>query len=453
MKRVGLKTLLYFLRSLIYIKRALVVVLNKSIIVLSKVYTLYSKTVGFFIYKFFFIIKKRIFKKLNISKNVRFIDFFGQRWALQIVIFVIAVVVMVPHSKLYTKTTEKIHGQDTLLYSLVGPGDQDFSVEEIEINLKQLPPKETRTWREGAVLLENTGAADFLSRNDTQEIAGISAGGAALNKPTILPSSEPLVATPTGQKRTEVIYHTVLSGEVVGKIAEEYGLNVLTVLWANDLTSRSYIRPGDKLAILPTNGVLHKVVSGDNLSKIAKLYEAKVEEIVKFNRLQEGGADIVVGERLIVPDGRKPAPVYSSSYSSSFSSIAAPPSSITAPAGSRYIWPTSVRRITQYYGWRHTGLDIAGPVGTPVYASRAGTVIRSQCGWNGGYGCYVILDHGGGITTLYGHNSQLYVDVGEEVVQGQTLAAMGSTGRSSGPHVHFEVRVGGARNNPLQYVR
>ncbi|OGH82437.1 MAG: hypothetical protein A2469_01225 [Candidatus Magasanikbacteria bacterium RIFOXYC2_FULL_40_16] len=452
MKRIGLKALLYFLRGLIYVKRALVVVLFKSIKLLSKVYTLYSRTIGFLLYKGFFVIKKRLFKHLNISKEVRFIDFFGQRWALQIVIFVIAVVVMVPHSNLYTKTTEKIHGQETLLYTLVGPGDQDFSVEEVEIDLQQLPQRETRSWREGSVVLETPGISASQPIAEAQDIVGISAGGTALNKPSILPGSELPSAGSTTQKRNEIIYHTVQSGEVVGQIAQQYGLNVLTVLWANNLTSRSYIRPGDKLAILPVDGVLHKVKSGDNVSKIAGLYSAKTEDVVKFNKLQEGGADIVVGEMLVIPNGEKPAPVYSS-YSSSYSSVAAPPPSITAPAGSRYIWPTTVRRISQYYGWRHTGLDIAGPVGTPLYASRAGTVTRSQCGWNGGYGCYVIIDHGGGVSTLYGHASQLYVDVGEEVVQGQTIAEMGSTGRSTGSHIHFEVRVGSSRVNPLQYIR
>lgn len=453
MKRIGLKILLYFLRSLIYIKRALVVVLNKSIRLLSKIYTLYSRTLGFYLYKIFFIIKKRLFKRLNISKNVRFIDFFGQRWALQIVIFIIAFVVMIPHSKLYTKTTEKIHGHETLLYALVGPGDQDFNIEEIGVNIQQLPQKETRTWREGAVATDTSGSSSGQPFIEEQEIAGISSGGVALNKPIILPGSELPTASETDQKRSEVVYHTVQSGEVVGRIAQDYGLNVLTVLWANDLTSRSYIRPGDKLAILPEDGVLHKVKSGDNVSKIAKFYDAQTEDIIKFNKLQDGGADIVVGETLFIPNGKKPTPIYTSSYSSSFSSVAAPPPSIAAPAGSRYIWPTTVRRITQYFGWRHTGLDIAGPVGTPIYAARAGTIIRSQCGWNGGYGCYVIIDHGSGVNTLYGHNSKLYVDIGEEVVQGQTIAAMGSTGRSTGPHVHFEVRVGATRSNPLQYIR
>jgi len=150
-----------------------------------------------------------------------------------------------------------------------------------------------------------------------------------------------------------------------------------------------------------------------------------------------------------------PTPVYVAPVRkyTQLSNIAAPPPSVAAPAGSGYLWPAGVRYISQYFGWRHTGLDIAGKIGTGLYASRAGTVTRSQCGWNGGYGCYIIIDHGNGITTLYGHASRLYVSVGEYVSQGQTFAAMGSTGRSTGSHLHFEVRVNGARQNPLRYIR
>lgn len=98
-------------------------------------------------------------------------------------------------------------------------------------------------------------------------------------------------------------------------------------------------------------------------------------------------------------------------------------------------------------------MDIAGPIGTAIYAAKGGTVVKAQPGWNGGYGTYIILDHGDGLQTLYGHNSQLFVAVGEVVSQGQTIAAMGSTGRSTGPHLHFEVRVNGSRLNPLKYIR
>lgn len=450
MKRVGLKLFLYILRSFIYMKRGVVYLFNNFLFIFSKGHAIYRKTLGFYLYKAFFIFKNRVLKKINISHNVQFIDFLGQRWALQIVVFLFLLLIMVPHSKVYPKDIEKIAGHDTILYKLVGPGDQDFQIDTEEINIQQLAQKDTRSWREGVAVSDSVGTSE-KTIIEAQEISGMIAGGAALSKPTILPGSTS--QTSGGETRTGIVYHTVQSGEVVGSIAGKYGLSVATVLWANNLTARSYIRPGDKLAILPVEGVMHKVKKGDTVSTIAKLYNAETKDIVTFNKLQEGGEDIVIGETLLVPNGKKPQPVYTYSSGSTFSSLAAPLPSISAPAGSRYIWPAGVKRITQYFGWRHTGLDIAGPIGTPIYAARAGKVIRSQCGWNGGYGCYIILDHGGGINTLYGHNGKLFVEFGEEVAQGQNIAAMGSTGRSTGSHIHFEVRVRGVRVNPLQYVR
>lgn len=455
MKKIGLKIFLYLLRSLIYIKRALIFVAKPLIFLFSKGHSIYRRTLGFYVYKFLFIVKRRFLKKANIAHGVGFIDFLGQRWTLQIIVFMVGIVIMVPQSKLFSRTTEEMPGRKTLIYKIVGPGDQDFDIEEVEINIKELAVTDTRSWREGTVKPEGPGPAGELQETEIQEISGIVAGGSALSKPTILPGTRLPTADPVvTSERTGNIYHIVQPGEVISRISQNYGLRLDTVLWANGLTSRSYIRPGDKLLILPVDGVIHKVKKGENLSKIALLYGAKTADIVSFNKLKENGEDIVVGEELVIPSGKKPVPQYVTTPTrSQFGSVAAPPPSIAAPAGSLYIWPTAVRRITQYFGLRHTGVDIAGPKGTPLYAARAGKVIRSQCGWNGGYGCYVILDHGSGITTLYGHASELYVSLGDEVVQGQTLAAMGSTGRSTGPHIHFEVRINGRRTNPLQYVR
>lgn len=450
MKRIGLKIFLYILRSLIYIKRGIVYLFKHFLLIFSKGHAIYRQTLGFYLYKAFFIFKNRVLRKINISHNAHFIDFLGQRWALQILFFLFLLLIMTPQSKLFTKDTEKVAGRDTLLYKIAGPGDQDFQIDTEEINIKQLAQKDTRSWREGVAISDSLGTADQSSL-EPQEISGTIAGGLALSKPIILPGA--VVQPTSGGARTEIIYHVVQPGEVVGSISQRYGLSVATVLWANNLTARSYIRPGDKLAILPVEGVIHKVKKGDTVSSIAKLYSADTKDVVKFNKLQEGGEDIVIGETLLVPNGKKPQPVATYSSGSTFSSLAAPLPSISAPAGSRYVWPAGVKRITQYYGWRHTGLDIAGPIGTPLYAARAGKVIRAQCGWNGGYGCYVILDHGGGVQTLYGHSSKLFVEVGEEVAQGQNIAAMGSTGRSTGSHIHFEVRVKGVRVNPLQYIR
>jgi len=195
------------------------------------------------------------------------------------------------------------------------------------------------------------------------------------------------------------------------------------------------------------------VKKGDTLTKIAKKYDVdEIEEVIEFNKLADA-SDLIVGQKLILPGGTQPraAPVYRTT--GRLATVAAPVPSIAVPAGTLYAWPATVSRITQYFGWRHKGLDIAGPIGTPIIASRSGNVTRARCGWNGGYGCHVILDHGDDVQTLYAHASRIYVDVGEVVDQGQTIAGMGSTGRSSGSHLHFEVRVGGRTQNPLKYVR
>lgn len=143
------------------------------------------------------------------------------------------------------------------------------------------------------------------------------------------------------------------------------------------------------------------------------------------------------------------------------SSTAAASGAAKFSSGGTYILPApSYTRISSPYGYRihpisktrklHTGIDFGAPAGTRCVASRAGTVILS--GWNGGYGYCVVIDHGGGIATLYGHNSKLLVTKGQKVAQGETIALIGSTGNSTGPHCHFEVRVNGAHTNPMPYL-
>jgi len=273
--------------------------------------------------------------------------------------------------------------------------------------------------------------------NDT--LPSTVAGDSALVKPLISPAEAEI------RKRDKIVYHTVEEGDNVRYIALLYGVSSNTILWANSLTSYSIIRPGDSLKILPTSGLLHKVVKNDTLSKIAKKYDSEVEKILEFNKLASE-TDIMIGEYLVIPGGTKPQPVYSvrTTWSPSFSSVVG--------TGSMR-WPAACRRITQYYGWRHSGLDIACSYGSSIYAADSGTVIKAQGGWNGGYGIYIIIDHGNGKQTLYAHLSKLYVSVGSKVGKGQVIGANGSTGRSTGPHLHFEVRSGGYRRNPLGYIR
>jgi LysM repeat protein len=264
------------------------------------------------------------------------------------------------------------------------------------------------------------------------------------------------VATPRGEKapeRTEIIKYTVKTGDTIGSIAQYFGISVNTVLWENGLSSKSYIKPGNILSILPTSGVTYKVARGDNLASIANKQGVSAEEIMKMNNLANAN-QVRIGQSLIIPGGKR---VINSGIAtqtkqprSLASIITSPRGSATPASGSRMNWPVQ-GRITQYYSWSHNGLDIAAPIGTPIYAAAGGTIVAAS--WNsGGYGYYIDIDHGGGKKTRYGHMSKFAVSVGDEVEKGDNIGFVGSTGRSTGPHVHFEVLIYGKRYNPLSYL-
>ncbi|MBI4434736.1 peptidoglycan DD-metalloendopeptidase family protein [Candidatus Uhrbacteria bacterium] len=246
--------------------------------------------------------------------------------------------------------------------------------------------------------------------------------------------------------RAGIQTYIVEPGDTPSTIAERFGLSTSTILWENALSAWSMIRPGDALRILPTDGVSYTVRRGDTLEAIAKRFGAEAEEILEFNRLVDAD-DIDVGDLLIIPGGRPPA-------------IVAPPviRRPTRPAlplpsiSGKFLWPSEGGyRISQYFTWRHHGVDIAVAHGTTVFASEVGTVVSS--GWIRGYGYQVLIDHGNGLQTRYGHNSKLLVVKGQRVDRGQPIALVGSTGRSTGPHIHYEVFANGARVNPFRYLR
>ena len=166
------------------------------------------------------------------------------------------------------------------------------------------------------------------------------------------------------------------------------------------------------------------------------------------------GRVILDGEKIIVPGGTKKyvAPVVTSRVyaPNSYSNVAPPPPSRYS-AGSAMVWPTSGHVITQYYHARHHGIDVDGHYDSPLYASDSGVV--KLAGWRGGYGLAIDIDHQNGIVTRYGHASKLFVSVGDRVTKGQVIAMMGTTGYSTGTHLHFEVMVNGRKMNPFQYVR
>lgn len=272
--------------------------------------------------------------------------------------------------------------------------------------------------------------------------------------PSIAGSALISYSSPTGYLPTEessrgsnggVISYIVKDGDTISAIAEEFGISVNTILWENKLTARSVIRPGTKLSILPVDGVKHTVTRGDTISAIALRYKGDAEEILTYNNLA-ADQTLSIGDTIIIPDG-KPVPTtqtQSSSASSAASAPSAPARSLIDATG--YFVRPSSGRLTQGLH-RYNAVDIGGSefCDGPVLASAAGTVIASLAGgWNGGYGNFIKISHANGTISLYGHNSQNLVSVGQTVNQGQVIALMGSTGNSTGCHVHFEIR--GARN-------
>lgn len=264
---------------------------------------------------------------------------------------------------------------------------------------------------------------------------------------------EPGQVMPT--KRTETITYTVAAGDTISGIARRFGININTVLWSNNLSAYSLIKPGDKLAILPVSGWIYKVKSGDVMGRLASTYGVSVEQIIEANNLES--ASLKIGQSIIIPGDK---PTVSTGASQVAGGTSRPQTPVTTPsvpgqaaedAGGKMVWPTVGHRITQYYSLKHTGLDIANKVGTPVYAAEAGTVTYS--GWSTGYGYNVVIDHSNGYKTRYAHSSNLEVSVGDKVSRGQEIMKMGSTGWSTGPHLHFEVIISGSRKNPLNYIK
>jgi LysM repeat protein len=238
----------------------------------------------------------------------------------------------------------------------------------------------------------------------------------------------------------ELKTYVVQLGDNPEIIGVKFGVSADTILWANNLKDGDLIHPGDKLTILPINGIRIKVAFKDTIASLAKKYQGKADEIIAFNDLPDEGA-LKIGEYIIIPGGE---PVTAVSPKSSSPKASAPKyASSTIKASSWLIFPTTG------YDWgkihSYNGVDVASACGTPIYAAAAGRVILSDAsGWNGGYGKYIKIQHTNGVITLYGHASQLLAVQGEQVAQGQLIAYMGTTGRSTGCHLHFEVR--GAAN-------
>ena len=241
-------------------------------------------------------------------------------------------------------------------------------------------------------------------------------------------------------KNSTISIYVVREGDTLSTIAGMFDVSVNTIIWANDLKRGAPIQVGQTLTILPVTGLRYTVKKGDTLVSIAKDLHADADEIVHYNGIDP--TTLAVGDQIIIPNGEVAV------TAESVAKKTAPSGSANSSGGAQYVGyylrPVNGIKTQGIHGYN--GVDIAASIGTPFVASASGEVIVAKAsGWNGGYGEYVVIRHDNGTQTLYAHASNVIVGIGQRVVQGQVIGYVGTTGRSTGPHLHFEIR-GGPRN-------
>lgn len=248
--------------------------------------------------------------------------------------------------------------------------------------------------------------------------------------------------------RDKIEIYAVQEGDTVQSVAAKFDVSEKTIIWANNLGAKK-ISPGMKIKILPITGVAHEVAPGDTIYSVAKKYGVKAQNIVNFpfNEFKDDSFTLLTNSYLIVPDGVMiDAGSTTTPNTYTFAQV------IEGMRGSsNFIWPTR-GTITQYPTSYHMALDIADSSAPPVLAADSGTVVYSGC-FTWGYGCHIIIDHNNGYKTLYGHLSRRDVEQGAGVSQGQQIGLMGSTGRSTGTHLHLEIRQGNELLNPQAFLK
>lgn len=274
--------------------------------------------------------------------------------------------------------------------------------------------------------------------------------------------------------RKEMTYYEVVEGDTIIGIADKFGLEPQTVLWGNYYTLRDdphNLRPGQKLNILPVDGTYYEWQAGDGLNGVAEFFGVKPEDVINYapNKLDSAtigdfaNPNIPAGTWLIVPGGSRPfiswsAPAGVTRENPASASVLGSGACGAVTGGAvgfgSFLWPTNHHYLSGFDfspATNHYGIDLDGETGDPIYAADSGVIVYS--GWNDwGYGNMLIVDHGNDWQTLYAHLSVINAVCGESVGQGQAIGLMGSTGNSTGSHLHFEMHNGSTKVNPWSYL-
>ncbi|TXJ31358.1 M23 family metallopeptidase [Brachyspira aalborgi] len=235
--------------------------------------------------------------------------------------------------------------------------------------------------------------------------------------------------------------YTIGEGENLTTISRKIGVNLDTLVSVNKITNANKLKPGQKIIIPNRNGLLYTIKQNENIEEVANKYDIQLNRILAFNKIDEI-SDIEIGDDIFLPGAKYTLDERIEKFGQMFS------------------LPVTVTRISSLFGYRvhpitkvrtkHTGVDIPGSLNTPVYAARKGKVIFA--GYSGGYGNLVIVRHDKGYTTYYGHLNKITTKIGANVGVGVMIGRMGSTGNSTGSHLHFEVRRNGEALNPIDFI-
>ncbi|MFH0853786.1 MAG: M23 family metallopeptidase [bacterium] len=360
------------------------------------------------------------------------------RYLIHVAIVGLALIVT-SNSVFASEIKDEEFGSNTLLSTFYNEGYQEQNLSEYAISA---PAQSlSSVTKEGALDKYHRPGSTAEAERQLLAVARNELSGEALARANIPTTA--LAGTP----RDKIVDYTVLGGDTLSTIASQFAISTDTLRWANNFDERALIKPEQVIKIPPVSGVLYTVKSGDTIEKIAEKYKAEVDKILEFNQLADARA-IEVGNEIMVPGGEiekpKPAPV-----TTSYLAYSAPRPASAAVSGGNLQWPTTGRKINQGVRYGHIAIDI-DTNRSPVYASESGTVVRTN--WGSGYGNNIIINHGGGVETLYAHLSKSYVSVGTSVSRGETIGISGCTGWCTGDHLHFEVWVNGRKVNPFNYL-
>ena len=283
-------------------------------------------------------------------------------------------------------------------------------------------------------------AQESLPTTDGNRVLGLSTDSQMSVDPLTQVSDKP---------RADVMDYTVVQGDTLASIAKMFGVDTDSIKWLNGDINEKKLKTGAVLHIPPVTGVVHTVKGGETIYSIAKKYNVSAQSIVDFPFNEFANDEtfaLAIGQQLIVPDGEMPETVVVPR------NLALTPNAGAVSATGNWIWPAQ-GTITQYSKSWHKAIDIANHNGGPILAADAGTIVHA--GWDrSGYGNMVMINHGNGYITLYGHMlANLRVVVGQTVKKGDVIGTMGSTGRSTGTHLHFEVRTGAGNKDPLGVLK